>query len=277
MSKLLFIGAGNMGEAIISGIIKNNCYKQKDIFIYEINKTTKEKVISKYNVCEYQNIDNNISQFDIIILAIKPQTFLSIEKDKELIKLKNLLTQKQIIVSIMAGITINKIKRVIGENATIVRVMSNTPALIGMGMSVISYSENVPETKKEEIRKIFDSIGKTEIMEEKYIDSVTALSGSGPAYLFMFLQGLIEAGVLIGLSKDISERLAIQTILGSIEMAKIERDNKGKTIEDLTYMVTSPGGTTINAIKVLEKNSFRGVIMKAVEKAYQRAIELGKE
>jgi len=277
MSKILFIGAGNMGEAIINGIIKNNCYKKEDIYIYEINETRKQKVMEQYGVSHYKKIDKDISQFDIIILAIKPQTFLLLEEDKELINLKKFVTERETIVSIMAGITINKIKKILSENTTIVRVMPNTPALIGMSMSIISPEKNLSNEKIKEVKKIFDSIGQTEIMEEKYINAVTALSGSGPAYLFMFIEALTEAGILIGLSKDIAEKLAIETISGSIAMAKKERENKTKTIEDLKYMVSSPAGTTINAIKVLEKKGFKGIIMDAVYKAFERANELGKD
>lgn len=274
MGKILFIGAGNMGEAIINGILRNNCYKEEEIFIYEINSETKEKIISKYNVNEYKNIDESITQFDIILFAIKPQVFLLLEKDKELSNIKKFITENQTIVSIMAGIKIDKIKAFLGQDISVIRVMPNTPALIGMAMSVISSDENSSNEKIEKVKNIFNSIGKTELMEEKYLDAVTALSGSGPAYLFIFIEALIEAGIFLGLSKDVSERLVIQTLLGSINM--VENKIQNKTVEELRHMVTSPGGTTINAIKILEKNSFRGIIIEAVQKAYERAIELGK-
>ncbi len=274
MGKILFIGAGNMGEAIISGILKNKCYKPEEIFIYEINQETKAKVMSKYNVSEYNKIDKDIEQFDFILLAIKPQVFLSIEKDQQLINIKKFITEKQTIISIMAGIKIEKIKAILGNNLSVVRVMPNTPALVGMAMSVISSDQNVSKEKLEKIKEIFDSIGKTEIMEEKYMDAVTALSGSGPAYLFIFIEALVEAGILIGLSKDVAEKLVIQTIAGSINL--VEKERKNKTVEELRHMVTSPAGTTINAINIFEKHSFRGIIMEAVQKAYERSIELGK-
>lgn len=269
MKKILFIGSGNMGQAIIGGLIESKTAGPNDIFIYEVNSLTKETAIKKFGVMEYSNIGVSLKEFDIIALAVKPQIFKNFDNDQTMSKLAEFTTPNQTIVSIMAGISIGKIQEFFGADKQVVRVMPNTPALIGESMSVISFSKGFADEKKRFVENIFLGIGKIEIVDETLMDAVTGLSGSGPAYLFVFLEALIQGGVLSGLPKQTAERLAIQTILGSIKMVNGER-----SIEELRHMVTSPGGTTISGVSVLEKNSFRSAVMEAVKKATDRSREL---
>ena len=268
--KTLFIGAGNMGSAIIGGILKKKLLHAEEIFIYEINKAAKEKAIKKFKINEFIDINSSISEFDIIVIAVKPQSFKNFINDDKMSELQNLVTDKQLIISIMAGITIERLQEFF-KNSPIVRAMPNTPALIGKGMTVISYSNKVSTSNLESAKNIFNSIGKIEVLEEKYMDAVTALSGSGPAYVFTFIESLIQGGILCGLSKEVSQKLATETILGSVLMV-----DESKSIEELRHNVTSPAGTTIEALTALEKNNFRYAVIEAVRAAKRRSEELSK-
>lgn len=271
--KVLFIGAGNMAQAIISGITQQKIINTNDIYIYEINKQTADAVVEKYNIEKYKSIDSDMSKFDMIILAVKPQVFRSFENDKEMKSIAGYVNKNQLIVSIMAGISIEKIKKFFSNENPVIRIMPNTPALIGKSMSVIACSSNVSKDQLKKVKNIFMSIGEVEILDEKYIDAVTGLSGSGPAYVFTFIEAMIQGGILCGLPKGAAEKLAIQTVLGSATMI-----NKSKiSIEQLRQRVTSPGGTTIEGLSVLEKYNFKSTVIEAIKAAAKRSKELGEK
>ncbi|MBN2547091.1 MAG: pyrroline-5-carboxylate reductase [Spirochaetes bacterium] len=269
--KFLFIGAGNMAQAIINGLINNKVIKNNEIYIYEINSSICRKLKEKYKINSIDDF-SSINTFDYILLSVKPQVFNNFKNDNSMRNLAEKTTATQVIVSIMAGISIEQIKEFFINCRKIIRVMPNTPALIGQSMSVISAEKDIEPKNLEFVNKIFQSIGKTEILDEKQINAVTALSASGPAYVFIFIEALISGGVLCGLSKEIAEKLAVQTVLGASIMAGQDR-----TLEELRHMVTSPGGTTIAGIAELEKNAFRSSIIQAVKAAFKRAEELGKK
>lgn len=267
--KILFIGAGNMAQAIISGIIKKKVVNKEDVFIYEINKDTEQKVITLYNINSFNQKKEDVSAFDLIILAVKPQVFNGFNTNQKMIELFKYLKNNSVIVSIMAGIKIKKLEDFFGADKSIIRIMPNTPALVLQAMSVISGSAKVTEEEINKVKIIFESIGKVEIMEEKYLDAVTGLSGSGPAYVFTFIEALTQGGVLCGLTKQTAQNLAVQTIIGSCLMI-----DGTKNIEDLKYMVTSPAGTTIEGLSVLEKAGFRSGVIEAVRASVNRSKEL---
>lgn len=271
--KILFIGAGNMAQAIISRVVQKKIINENDIYIYEVNNETAKNVINQYKVKRQESINSNLSKYDVIILAVKPQVFLSFNNDIEMNKLSSIINKSQLIVSIMAGISIEKIKKFFINKNSIIRIMPNTPALIGESMSVISPSSNVSKNQLDSIIKMFNSIGKVEILEEKYIDAVTGLSGSGPAYVFTFIEALIQGGILCGLAKEVAEKLAIQTVLGSVLMI----NSSNSSIEELRHKVTSPGGTTIEGLSILEKNSFRSIVSEAVRAATKRSKQLSEK
>ncbi len=270
--KVLFIGAGNMAQAIISGVLQNKIVKNNDIYIYEINNEISGKVINQYKVKKQEYINSELSKFDVILLAVKPQVFLSFSNDPDMKKFSEYIKGNQLIVSIMAGITINKIKNFFSNKNPVIRIMPNTPALIGESMSVITASKTVTKKQLEEIKKIFTSIGKVEALDEKYINAVTGLSGSGPAYVFTFIEAMIQGGISCGLTRNIAEKLVLQTVIGSTLMV----NDSNVSIEELKQRVTSKGGTTIEGLTVLEKNNFNSIIINAIKAATKRAKELSK-
>ncbi len=267
--KILFIGAGNMGQAIIGGIVNKRLFASKDIYIYEINEETRKNVVNSYGVNACQKFDSSISKYDIIILAIKPQVFHAILEDDMMKNLGNFINENQLIVSIMAGVSIEKLSDFFGKKSPVIRIMPNTPALIGESMSVITPCSSVSSQQLDIVKNMFKAIGKIEVMEEKYIDAVTGLSGSGPAYVFTFIEAMIQGGVLCGLSKSVAQKLTIQTIIGASSMV-----NEDNSAEELRHKVTSPGGTTIEGLAVLEKNKFRSAIIEAIRAAAMRSKEL---
>lgn len=269
-SKVLFIGAGNMGQAIINGMLKSGSYSTNDIYFYEPYEAVKKNVIEKYGIKNIEKTDSGISKFDIIMLAVKPQIFNTFNQS-EMNILPELTTQSQVIVSIMAGVSINRIGDFFKNSSQIVRVMPNTPALIGEGMSVLAKASEVSESNMTVVKEIFSSVGLVEVIDESLMDAVTGLSGSGPAFVMAFIESLTQGGILSGLSKSVSEKLAVQTVVGSSLMAL----SSGLTVEELRHMVTSPGGTTIHGVAALEENGFRNSVIKAVNKAYLRSKELG--
>lgn len=270
--KFLIIGAGNMGQAFIKSILKKKILKPDEISIYEIREDISNKLKSNLKINLLKSIDGSIKKFDIVLLAVKPQVFNTFYNDNIMNKLFNLVEENQVIISIMAGITIEKLKKFFPKTKNIVRVMPNTPALISHSMSVITFNNDFESEKKDFVIKLFKSIGEIEILEEKYFNAVTALSGSGPAFFFVFLEAMIQGGILCGLSKEKAEKLAIETGLGAILMAK----NKKNSIEELRHMVTSPAGTTIAGLTELEKNAFRYSVINAIKVAYERAEQLSK-
>ncbi len=268
--KILFIGAGNMGQAIIDGLIRSKTVSQDNISFYEPYVVMRDFVKNKFEIKSVETIDSTISQFNIIILAVKPQVFKSFHEDDISLKLSQYSTKSQLIVSIMAGINIAKIGEFFKNSKEIIRVMPNTPALIGKSMSAIAHSKEVSESNIATVKAIFHSIGEVELVEEKLIDAVTGLSGSGPAFVLAFIESLTQGGILSGLPKHIAEKLAIQTVAGTALMAQ----TGDKTVEELRHMVTSPGGTTIQGMAALEENGFRNSVIKAVYSAYTRSKEL---
>ena len=207
---------------------------------------------------------------DIVFLSIKPQYFDDAVNAQAVEKALSNSDASPLVVSIMAGVTIEKISAVTGLNR-IVRVMPNTPSLIMEGAAGISSSPEVTEQELETVSKLMSSVGCVTKVSEQLLDAVTGLSGSGPAYVFTFIEALIDGAVLNGLPRDTARELAIQTVIGSAKLVQ----ESGEHPAVLRDRVTSPGGTTIEALKVLEMNDFRGTIIQAVESATRRSKELG--
>lgn len=265
---LAIIGLGNMGEAVLDGILNNE--------ILEITQiTAADKKFSELTFelpDKYQDLkitaDNKeaAAEADYIILAVKPEIIKFVLED-----IKNLIESK-VVISIAAGIKTETLENYLGSKAKIVRVMPNTPALVAEAVSALYFSESVQAEDIALVEKIFNSMGKTVRISEDKMDAVTGLSGSGPAYAYLFIEALADAGVLNGLTRDSSIKLAAQTLKGAAEMVL----KTGKHPAELKDMVTSPGGTTIAALAVLEENKFRSAVIKAVTKAVECSEELGK-
>lgn len=262
--KLGFIGGGNMAYAICGGVIKSGLLSADSITVNDTN----EVALSKF-----QELNVNVScdalaltECDYIILAVKPNIVP--------IALKNLSTkykdkiQNAVFVSIAAGISVDFIKEQLGFDAKVVRIMPNTPALVGEAMSVIAKAQTpVTDDEFENVKKIFNSIGEIEVMPENMLNGVIAISGSSPAYVFMLIEAMADAGVRDGIARDVAYRLAAQSVLGSAKMVLETKKHPG----ELKDMVCSPKGTTIEAVAQLEESGFRNSIISAMKKCTDKA------
>lgn len=266
--KIGFIGGGQMAEALIKGIIASGLYKCEDILVSEPNDSRREHLENQYSVKAYYS---NVPIFEnclIVILAVKPQTMESLLSD-----CRDRVQTQHTIISIAAGLPISFYVDTIGKPDTkMIRVMPNTPALVLEGASALARNKNVTDEELRAAEEIFMAVGEVVILDEVHLDAVTGLSGSGPAYVFSFVEALIDAGVKSGLTRAVSEKLALQTVSGSVKLLK----ESGEHPASLRGKVTSPGGTAITALHVLEKVGFHGIIMDIVESAVNRSKELGK-
>jgi len=258
-----FIGGGNMAEAIIKGLLAGGVSAEA-IMVAEPLQPRREYLSSEYSVLTNDNLDV-AKRSDIIILAVKPQVAASV-----LTGLEPVISTDKLIISIMAGISTDFIEKTLTSGVRVVRTMPNTPALIQSAATAVCPGRKATDQDIETAREIFTRVGTVVAVPEKQMDAVTGLSGSGPAYVFTFIEALSDAGVKNGLPRDVATALAIQTVLGAARMAAETGDHPAL----LREKVTSPGGTTIAALHSLENGRFRGVIMDAVDAASQRSREL---
>lgn len=258
---LCVIGAGNMGQAILSGVLKKKMFQPGRLCAVEISPDQRKVFAKKYPVACFSEL-SAASNSSCVLLAVKPQDFT-----KLLDSLKSYIKKGTIIVSIAAGKTISKISSCLYPFIPVARVMPNTPALIGQGISGICFSRNVTSQNKKTVIDIFRSIGEIVLVEEKMMNAVTAVSGSGPAYLFYFIEAFLMGAMNIGFGRSQAEKLVLATIKGS--MALMEAT--GKSPKELRMMVTSKKGTTEAAIKTLEKNYFGNIFHSAIKAAKKRA------
>lgn len=263
--RIAFIGSGNMGEALIKGITGASVFKNKNIIVTDIRKERLEHIKRLYKVNTTTDNRYAVKKSDIILLAVKPQIISKVVKE-----IGDLIDKGKLIITIAAGITINSIQDNLKKKGKIIRVMPNTPAIVQEGVSAIACGDDISKKDIEITKRIFNAVGRTVIVDESMMDAVTGLSGSGPAYIFLIIESLTDAGVKMGLPRDISRLLAIQTILGAAKLAMESGEHPGK----LKDMVTSPGGTTIVGLHVLEKGGLRSALISAVEAATKRSEEL---
>lgn len=264
--RIAFIGSGNMGEALIKGITGASVFKNKNIIVTDIRKERLEHIKGLYKVNTTTDNRYAVKKSDIILLAVKPQIISKVVKE-----IGDLIDRGKLIITIAAGITISSIQDNLKKKGKIIRVMPNTPAIVQEGVSAIACGDDILKKDIEITKRIFNAVGRTVIVDESMMDAVTGLSGSGPAYIFLIIESLTDAGVKMGLPRDISRLLSIQTILGAAKLAMESGEHPGK----LKDMVTSPGGTTIAGLHALEKGGLRSALMSAVEAATKRSEELG--
>lgn len=257
-----FIGGGNMAEAMIKGMLGSNI---KDIIVSEPRQERCDYLSRTYGVKTIYDNRKLVKESNIIILAVKPQNMEEVLND-----IKDIVTEDKLIISIAAGITLSYLTSKLNK-PKIIRVMPNTPALVQEGMSVLSMQECINDKDMETVRSIFMSIGKVIVLPEKYMDAVTALSGSGPGFLAYFLESMIEGGIKVGLEKSVSNELAIQTFIGTAKLLET-----GLQPAKLREMVTSPAGTTAEGLKVCEEKNLKDIIISVIEAAERRSKELGK-
>ncbi|MDD2370701.1 MAG: pyrroline-5-carboxylate reductase [Firmicutes bacterium] len=261
-----FIGSGNMSEAIISGMIAKG-FQVKNLYILDVNKDRIDYMTNRYKV-HSPNAEVFFSKSEVLIIAVKPQVISNV-----LLSYKKFIKKEHLLISIAAGITIENIAELTGIDK-IIRVMPNTPALISMGISAITFrSQEIKEHEKQIVEKIMGSIGEYVWVDEQNMNGVTALSGSGPAYIYRFIEALIDGGIQVGLSRELSRKLVIETVIGSTMLLK----QTNKSPKELESQVTSPGGTTVHGLDEMEKNNFSPSVIEGVKSAYLRAIELGNE
>ncbi len=268
--KIAFIGGGAMGEAMLSAILKAGMTPPPAISVSDISDARRlyieQKYGKKFGVTVVSSNPEAIENADVIVFAIKPQNLVEV-----MAELKGQFRPGQLVLSIIAGARINTLSLGLGHSS-IVRVMPNTPAQIGEGISVWTATAEVTEQQKEWAASILGAMGgEIFVGDEKYIDMATAVSGSGPAYIFLVIESLVEAAVHIGLPQDVAQELVLQTILGSGHFLQ----KSGRTPAELRRMVTSPGGTTAAALRKLDEGGFSDLLKQAVIAAYTRARELG--
>jgi pyrroline-5-carboxylate reductase len=264
---IAIIGAGVMGEAFVAGLLRNQLVVSSCIFVSEPREQRREILKSRYDVLTFAENKDAVADADVVILSVKPQHL-----ERVLESLKGQIKPDALVLSIVAGATIDQISQGL-EHSSVVRVMPNTPAQIGEGISVWTVSPSVNDVQREQARQILSAFGSEVFMEEEYfLDMATALSGTGPAYAFLFMEALIDAGVHMGFPRYIAEKLVIQTVKGSVDYYAMKKDHPAA----LRNEVTSPGGTTAAALYYLEKAGFRTAISRAIWAAYERSQELGK-
>jgi len=265
--KIAFIGGGAMGEAMLSALLSQRLSTHQEVCVSDISDARRSHLEQKYQIAVTEDNQQAVNKGDIVVLAIKPQKLTEV-----MTGISGHFKPGQLVLSIIAGARIETLCQGL-NHWSLVRVMPNTPAQIGEGMSVWTATPEVTETQKERVSSILGTMGREiYVDEEKYLDMATAVSGSGPAYFFLFVESLIGSAIDIGLSPDVAEELVLQTMLGSGRLLQ----KSDKPPAELRRMVTSPGGTTAAALLQFEKGDFSSLVRRAVKAAYNRAQELGR-
>ncbi len=270
--KLAFIGCGVMAESMIAGLLRMELVAPEQVVASHPRQERRAELEKKYKI---QTVEDNADAVKavgndraIIALCVKPQRVKGV-----LDELKNVVLPAQLVVSIIAGATIETISETL-DNQLVVRAMPNTPSQIGRGMTAWTCTDEVDENHRAQIKELLTALGKEIFVEtENMIDMATSLSATGPTYIFTFMEAMTDAGVHLGFSRHVSQELVQQTILGSVLFAM----ESGKHPAELRNMVTSPGGTSAEANYQMEKGGLRTVLSKAIYAAYKRAVELGKK
>jgi pyrroline-5-carboxylate reductase len=267
MDTIGFIGSGNMAEALIKGIITAGVYLADNVLICDILSERLKYLSGEYKVKPAKNNIALAGSVDVLVLSVKPQNM-----DEVLSEIKGKLKEGVVVISIAAGITTSKISAALGE-VPIIRVMPNTPALVGEGASAL-FAKNVSAEAMALATKVFGAVGRAVVVErEELIDAVTAVSGSGPAYFFLLMEEMIKAGRSLGLDEATAKELVLQTAKGAALLAE-QADGRGETAGELRRKVTSPGGTTEAALKVFSEQEFSALVTTALTAARDRSKKL---
>lgn len=268
MRKISFIGAGNMGKAMLGGVIKSGIVNPENIMVSDPYVPGLDLVKKEFDVNTTTDSKEAVEFGDVVIFAVKPNIIKKVMND-----VKNTIGNDKIIISIAAAVSIEDLEAVIGEDKKIIRVMPNTPALVGEGMAAICKNSNISDKDLELACDIFNSFGKSEIVSESLMDAVTGVSGSSPAYVFMFIEAMADAAVLTGMPRSQAYKFAAQSVYGAAKMVL----ETGKHPGELKDMVCSPGGTTIKAVEVLEENGMRNAVIKGQVACVEKSIDMAKK
>jgi pyrroline-5-carboxylate reductase len=267
-AKLAFIGAGVMAESMIAGLLQQGLVRPEQIVASHPRADRRQRLEERFGIGTVEQNRDAAEGANLVLLTIKPQVLTSVMK-----QLHGRLEPRQVVISVIAGAPVSVLRRGLGHDA-IVRVMPNTPAQIGQGMLVWSSTPDVTDEQRVQVQAALGALGKELWVEdEKYVDMATALSGTGPTYVFMMMEALIDAGVHMGFPRRIAEEIVLQTVSGSVAFAR----SSGKHMAELRNMVTSPGGTSAEAIYQMEKGGLRTVFSKSVYAAYQRTQTLAEQ
>jgi len=264
--KIGFIGCGKMGRAIMAGMLKAGVVAHNNIMVSTGRESTLLEVEEYYQVKGSLHNQEVAEWADILFLAVHPSSH-----DKVLSEVKGSLKEDAVIITMAAGITIEHIEKGIGKKVKVVRTMPNTPSLVGEGMTAMSINSDVTETDLERIIKLLNSFGKTEMIDEHLMDAVPAISGSSPAYAYMFIEALADGGVRDGIPRAQAYRMAAQAMLGAAKMVLETGKHPGALKDD----VCTPGGSTIRAVAALEENRFRAAILEAMKVCTDRTKGMG--
>jgi pyrroline-5-carboxylate reductase len=251
-----FIGCGKMAQAIIGGLLKSKLYQQDHIVVSARTEKTVEHVSKKFQIQAGLHNGDVAEKADILILAVKPDLHGTVIE-----QIKGHVKENAVIITIAAGITLNFLEGAFRKRIKAVRVMPNTPSLVGEGMSAICANELVEKEELEEVIKLFESFGQAEVLKEQLMDAIPAVSGSSPAYVYMFIEALADGAVQQGIPRDQAYKLASQAVLGAAKMVL----ETGKHPGELKDNVCTPGGATIEAVTTLEKQGFRSAVVSAME------------
>ncbi len=265
--KIGFIGGGKMGEALINGILRAGLSSSDKIMVSDVDKKRLQILEKEAGIKTTQDNKKITSDSDIIILAVKPNMMGSV-----LDELNSEITSKHLIISIAAGIPLSFIESSLNKGCRAIRVMPNTPCLVGETAAGYALGKKATRNDGKLVGQILDAVGKSFLLEEKYLDAVTGLSGSGPAFIYVVIEALADGGVKMGLPRDVAITLAAQTAFGAAKMVL----ESGTHIGQLRDSVTSPGGTTIEGLHALEKGGIRNALIDAVETATKKSKSLGK-
>ena len=267
MFKLAIIGGGNMGEALVAGLLADGIATPSGLWVTDVAADRLAALRQRYAIRTGSDNGEAASWASVIVLAVKPQVM-----DHVLDELKDRLSEQTLIISIAAGIPLSRIAARLGGTRKLVRVMPNQPCLIRAGASAVAAASSVSSEERAQAVRLFEAVGKVVVVEERLMDAVTGLSGSGPAYVFQMIEALADGGVKMGLPRDTALTLAAQTVFGAAKQV-IETGEHPAQLKD---KVASPGGTTIAGLHALETGGLRSALIAAVEAATKRSEELGK-
>ena len=266
--KIGFIGTGNMGSSIIKGILSSKFEENENINIFDLDKDKVNNLVKEYGINAVNSEKELAKNCDIIVLSVKPHIIPIVLKN-----LSGNVKKDTIILTIAAGISISVIENALGEDKKVVRTMPNTPAQVLSGMTAVTFNKNIENSEKEIIFKLLNSFGKSVEIEEKLMHAYTGISGSLPAYVYMFMEALADGGVLCGMPRNKAYEIVAQTVAGSAKMLL----ETGKHPGQLKDEVCSPAGTTIEAVRVLETGNFRGNVIEAVAACTEKSKEMAGE
>ncbi|MFI3210673.1 MAG: pyrroline-5-carboxylate reductase [Peptostreptococcaceae bacterium] len=262
-----FIGCGNMASAMINGIINSDLIKGEDIIACDRNDYILENAQMDFEINTTKDMNEVVEKSDIIVIAVKPNGYREV-----LETIKEKITLDKIIITIAAGISINFVEEIIGNDKKIIRTMPNTPAFVGEGMTAICKNKNISEKELKTIELIFNSFGESEVLDESLIDVVVGTSGSSPAFCFMFIEAMADCAVKYGMSRDTAYKFVSQSLLGSAKMVLESGTHPAKLKDN----VCSPGGTTIEGVLKLEEEGFRKSVISGMSAVIEKSIKMSK-